>query len=43
MTARYSGTSDIADAHVVVCARRSEQHIVTSDPYGLRVLDRLFD
>jgi predicted nucleic acid-binding protein len=34
-----SGTSDIADAHVVVCARRSEQHIVTSDPDDLRVLD----
>jgi len=34
-----SGTADIADAHVVICARRSEQHIVTSDPDGLRVLD----
>jgi hypothetical protein len=34
-----SGTSDIADAHVVICARRSEQHIVTSDPGDLRVLD----
>jgi len=34
-----SGTSEIADAHVVVCARRSEQHIVTSDPDDLRVLD----
>lgn len=27
-----SGTSDIADAHVVVCARRADQVIVTSDP-----------
>lgn len=34
-----SGTSDIADAHVVICARRSGQHIVTSDPGDLRVLD----
>jgi predicted nucleic acid-binding protein len=34
-----SGTSDIVDAHVVICARRSEQHIVTSDPDDLRVLD----
>jgi hypothetical protein len=34
-----SGTSDIANAHVVICARRSEQHIVTSDPDDLRVLD----
>jgi predicted nucleic acid-binding protein len=34
-----SGTSDIADAHVVICARRSEQRIVTSDPDDLRVLD----
>ncbi len=34
-----SGTSDIVDAHVVICARRSEQQIVTSDPDDLRVLD----
>jgi predicted nucleic acid-binding protein len=34
-----SRTSDIADAHVVVCARRSEQPIVTSDPDDLRRLD----
>lgn len=34
-----SGTSDIADAHVVVCARRSDQAVVTSDPEDLRVLD----
>src|SRR6202042_1058916 len=26
-----SGTSDIADAHVVVCARRSGQPVVTTD------------
>jgi hypothetical protein len=27
-----SRTSDIADAHVVICARRNAQSIVTSDP-----------
>jgi PIN domain len=34
-----SGTSDIADAHVVVCARRSQQRVITSDPGDLRALD----
>jgi predicted nucleic acid-binding protein len=34
-----SGTSDISDAHVVVCARRSGQPVVTSDPGDLRALD----
>jgi hypothetical protein len=34
-----TGTSDIADAHVVVCARRSDQPVVTSDPGDLRALD----
>ncbi len=34
-----SGTSDIADAHVVVCARRAGQPVVTSDPEDLRHLD----
>ena len=34
-----SGTSDIADAHVVICARRSSQPVVTSDPGDLRRLD----
>lgn len=34
-----SGTRDIADAHVVVCARRALQAIVTSDPDDLRRLD----
>ena len=34
-----SGTSDIADAHVVICARRADQPIVTSDPGDLRQLD----
>lgn len=34
-----SGTADIADAHVVICARRSGQPVVTSDPGDLRRLD----
>jgi len=34
-----SGTSDIADAHVVICARRSQQRVVTSDPGDLHALD----
>lgn len=34
-----SGTSDIADAHVVICAHRASQPVVTSDPGDLRALD----
>jgi hypothetical protein len=34
-----SGTSDIVDAHVVICARRREQRVVTSDPVDLHALD----
>ena len=34
-----SGTTDVVDAHVVVCARRSAQHVVTSDPTDLSLLD----
>ena len=34
-----SGTSDIVDAHVVICARRAGQHAVTSDPDDLQALD----
>lgn len=34
-----SGTSDIVDAHVVICARREGQQVVTSDPDDLRLLD----
>jgi predicted nucleic acid-binding protein len=33
-----SRTSDIVDAHVVICARRHEDAIVTSDPDDLRAL-----
>ncbi|MEZ4293514.1 MAG: hypothetical protein R3B70_00955 [Polyangiaceae bacterium] len=32
-------TSDIADAHVVICAHRAQQAIVTSDPSDLQRLD----
>ena len=38
-----SGTADITDAHVVVCARRSRQRVVTSDPHDLRRLDPELD
>ena len=34
-----SGTSDVVDAHVVICARRARQPAVTSDPDDLRALD----
>jgi hypothetical protein len=34
-----SGTADIVDAHVVICARRAGQRVATSDPDGLRRLD----
>jgi siroheme synthase len=34
-----SGTSDIVDAHVVICGRRSGQRVVTTDPGDLRRLD----
>lgn len=32
-------TNDIVDAHVVVCARRAGQAVLTSDPDDLRRLD----
>ena len=32
-------TSDITDAHVVICARRAATAVVTSDPDDLRRLD----
>ena len=31
-----SGTADIVDAHVIVCAQRAEQAVVTSDADDLR-------
>ncbi len=34
-----SGTADIVDAHVVICARRAQQQVATSDPDDLRRLD----
>jgi hypothetical protein len=38
-----SGTSDVVDAHVVVCARRAAQRVVTSDPDDLSRLDPTLD
>jgi len=34
-----SGTADVVDAHVVVCARRERTAIVTSDAGDIRALD----
>lgn len=34
-----TATRDVVDAHVVICARRNHQAIVTSDPEDLRRLD----
>ena len=34
-----SGTTDIADAHVVICARRNGERVLTTDPDDLRRLD----
>jgi predicted nucleic acid-binding protein len=34
-----SATADIVDAHVVICARRAGQQVVTSDPDDIRRLD----
>jgi hypothetical protein len=34
-----SRTSDVVDAHVVICARRARQQAVTSDPDDLQTLD----
>ncbi len=31
-------TGDVVDAHVVICARRAGQRVVTSDPDDLRAL-----
>jgi len=34
-----SRTTDIVDAHVVICARRTAEQVVTSNPDDLRALD----
>jgi hypothetical protein len=34
-----SGGTDIVDAHVVICARRTRQPVITSDADDLRALD----
>lgn len=33
------GTSDVADAHVVICAQEAGHAVITSDPFDLRRLD----
>jgi hypothetical protein len=38
-----SGTADVVDAHIVVCARRAHQRVVTSDPDDLCLLDPSLD
>lgn len=38
-----SGTSDIADAHVALCAGRTQTSVVTSDPEDIRRLDPALD
>ena len=32
----HTGTADIVDAHVVICAERARQAVVTSDPDDLK-------
>ena len=34
-----TATADIADAHVVICAQRAGQAVVTSDPGDIRRID----
>ena len=34
-----SRTEDVTDAHVVICARRAAQAVITSDPADLHALD----
>jgi hypothetical protein len=34
-----AGRDDVIDAHVVICARRAEQPVLSSDPDDLRRLD----
>jgi hypothetical protein len=34
-----TGTSDIVDAHVVICAQAAGYAVITSDPLDLRRLD----
>lgn len=36
-------TADVIDAHVVICARRAGQHVITSDAEDLRRLDPQID
>ena len=38
-----TGTSDIVDARVVICARRADQPVVTSDPRAFNRIDPTLD
>jgi PIN domain len=38
-----SRMSDVVDAHVVICARRTGQSVITSDPNDIRRLDSSID
>lgn len=38
-----SGTSDVIDATVVLCAQKHGRRVVTSDPDDMRLLDRTLD
>ena len=38
-----SATTDVVDAHVVICARRAGQQVLTSDAPDLRLLDPQVD
>lgn len=38
-----SGTADVIDAHVVICARRAGQQVLTSDAADLHRLDPQLD
>lgn len=38
-----SGTTDVVDGHVVICARRAAQRVLTSDADDLRRLDPELD
>ena len=39
ITDRHVVAPDVTDAHVVLCAKRARQAVVTSDPEDLRSLD----
>jgi predicted nucleic acid-binding protein len=36
-----NGTSDVADAHLVICVQRAGYAVITSDPRDLKRLDTM--